>query len=256
MHVGARSGREDATVREDVANRLRQAIIEGRYPGGAHLSDRAMCEEFGVSRSMFREAVRVLEGDGLVTSIPNRGLFVTTLTAADAVQIYEVRSVLEAFACDAFAMRASEHERAALQTALDALSRTSEQTDLLRLKHEFYAILFEGCRNVFVGEVLTRFFYRIQQLRLTSMASPGRLPNSIRELRQIVAAIQDRDGPGAAEASRQHVKCAASAALAVLREREAGLRTGGKASLADGRKQALRAKDSAPPIIQAIGRPS
>ena len=214
---------ERQSLRRLVEDRLRAAIMEGAFPPGSHLADRALCEQFGCSRSIIREAIRLLEAEGLVTVVPHRGPFVTFLTAAEAVQIYEVRAALEALAGQGFAERASDAERAALRRVFDGLAAadaTVGQKALLDSKRAFYDVLLRGCRNDYVGRMLAQLLNRITQLRATSMSSSGRLPNTVRELRRILEAIDQRDGEGAAAACRDHVRAAAAVALNVLRERE------------------------------------
>ena len=197
--------------------------MEGAFPPGTHLADRALCEQFGCSRSIIREAIRLLEAEGLVTVVPHRGPFVTFLTAAEAVQIYEVRAALEALAGQGFAERASDEERAALWRVYEGLAAadaTVGQQALLDAKRAFYDVLLRGCRNAYVGRLLGQLLNRITRLRATSLSTPGRLPHTLRELRRILEAIDQRDGEGAAAACREHVRAAAAVALAVLRERE------------------------------------
>ena len=81
-------------VRQQVEDGLRDAIVSGRFAPGEHLPDRALCELFGTSRSVVREAVRLLEAEGLIIVHPNRGPFVATMSVAEATEIYEVRAAL------------------------------------------------------------------------------------------------------------------------------------------------------------------
>jgi DNA-binding GntR family transcriptional regulator len=216
-----------ASLRSTVEDQIRQAIMTGDLPPGLHLSDRMMCERFGVSRTIVREAVRLLEAEGLVTVLPRRGPFVAFLTAAEAVQIYEVREALEALAGEGFAERASDAERAALRgvvVSLEAASAAARRDELLDHKREFYAILLQGCRNQYAARMLGLLLNRNTQLRATSLSAPDRLPHTIRELWRVVEAVEQRDGPGAAAACRDHVRAAAAVALRVLRERVAASR--------------------------------
>ena len=211
------------SLRSAVEDQIRQAIMAGDLPPGRHLSDRMMCERFGVSRTVVREAVRLLEAEGLVTVVPHRGPFVAFLTAAEAVQIYEVRAALEALAGQGFAERASDAERAALRRVMTSLEAAGSQTsreELLDHKRAFYAVLLQGCRNQYASRMLGLLLNRNAQLRATSLSAPDRLPNTLRELRRVVEAIEQRDGEGAAAACRDHVRAAATVALRVLRERE------------------------------------
>ena len=210
-------------MRRQVEERLRAAIIGGQYAPGEHLSDRVLCEQLGASRSIMREAVRLLEAEGLLTVIPHRGPFVAFLSAAEAAQIYEVRATLESLAAEGFAERASDEERLELRRVYEQLAACKPdfgQHALLQLKQRFYAVLLRGCRNAYVGRMLEQLFNRITQLRATSLSAPDRLHASIAEIGRIVESIEQRDSEGAAKACHDHVRAAAAAALPLLRERE------------------------------------
>jgi DNA-binding GntR family transcriptional regulator len=81
-----------APVRTQVERHLRQAILSGHFRPGDRLIARELCELFGVSRTALREALRSLEGHGLVVTIPQKGLVVATMTLQEAEEIYRVRA--------------------------------------------------------------------------------------------------------------------------------------------------------------------
>ncbi|PZW39299.1 GntR family transcriptional regulator [Humitalea rosea] len=208
-------------VRRQVEERLREAIITSRFMPGEHLSDRMLGDVFGVSRGVIREAVRLLEAEGLIKVVPNRGPFVAFLSAAEATQVYEVRAVLEALAGQGFAERASTEEIAELREVFEELAATRPGTDrmvLLNLKRRFYGVMLRGCRNAYVARMLDQLLNRNSQLRATTLSDPKRLPQTIAEIRRIVEAIERRD-PGAAWAAcREHVHQAAQVALRILNQ--------------------------------------
>lgn len=214
-------------MRRQVEEQLRAAIINGEYAPGEHLSDRALCTQLGVSRSIMREAVRLLEAEGLLTVVPYKGPFVAFLSAAEAAQIYEVRAALEALAGEGFAERASEQERLELREIYEDLAASASDPgrhSLLELKRRFYAVLLQGCRNAYVARMLGQLFNRITQLRATSLSVPNRLRVSVGEIGRIVEAIEQRDPEGAARACSDHVRAAAAVALPILRERERSIK--------------------------------
>ncbi|MBP0446978.1 GntR family transcriptional regulator [Roseomonas sp. SSH11] len=208
-------------VRRQVEDRLREAIVSGRFMPGDHLSDRMLCDLFGVSRSVIREAVRLLEAEGLVDVVPNRGPFVSFLSPAEATQIYEVRAVLEALAGRGFAERASDAEISELRGVFEELAAAGPAADrvaLLGLKRRFYEVLLRGCRNAYVARMLDQVLNRNSQLRATTLSDPERLPHTIAEMRRIVEAIERRDHEGTWEACRDHVMQAARVALRILNQ--------------------------------------
>lgn len=211
-------------VRRQVEERLRDAIITSRFMPGEHLSDRKLCDLFGVSRGVIREAVRLLEAEGLIVVVPNRGPFVAYLSAAEATQVYEVRSVLEALAGQGFAERASTEEIAELRAVFEEIAATPPGADrmvLLGLKRRFYDVLLRGCRNTYVARMLDQLLNRNSQLRATTLSDPSRLPHTVAEIRRIVEAVERRDREGTWQACREHVMQAAQVALRILNEHAA-----------------------------------
>ena len=212
-----------ARVRAEFERRLREAIVSGQFAQGEHLSDRRLCETFDVSRSVVREALRRLEAEGLVSIYPNRGTFVSRLSAADAAQVYEVRAMLEALAGRGFAERASDQERLALREAFDALAgarRDIGPGKLLEMKKRFYDIMIGGCRNAYVVQMLTQLLNRNAQLRGLALSAPDRFPRALRELRKVVEAIDRRDPEAAWQACHEHVENASVVVLKMIRDKE------------------------------------
>lgn len=109
-----------APLRQQVVSAVRDAVAEGRYLPGERLVERELCELMGVSRTCLREALRELENDGIVTSVPNRGVIVSTIGLRDAREIYEMRAMLEGLLAERFARMASSAQLTALEQAVDA----------------------------------------------------------------------------------------------------------------------------------------
>lgn len=209
-----------ATLRHLVEDKLRQAIASGVFKPGQRLIERELCEMTGVGRTSIREALRQLEADGLITTIPHRGPSVSVITEEDALQLYEIRAVLESFAGQAFAERASEENIRRLSEAVERIQSaadTGNRADLIGAKTDFYEVLLAGCGNIYVEKTLRGLHDRITLLRVASMTQPGRLQHSIREIRDIHQAIVARDGQAAAAACRHHIDQAAAAVMEFLR---------------------------------------
>jgi len=215
-------GEASLSRRRQVEEKLRLAIVRGDFAPGEHLSDRALCELFKVSRTVVREAVRHLEAEGLVESFPNRGSFVRILTVAEAAQIFDVRAVLEAWATKKYVQRATDEQIEELVLELEALKASvarKDKIDLVDKKQEFYDTLFSVYRNTYVQTMLNQIQNWSAQLRAASMAAPDRLPNSVAALDRLIEAVRRRDEEDVWQASLDRVQGAAAAALAVLNER-------------------------------------
>jgi GntR family transcriptional regulator, trigonelline degradation regulator len=208
-----------APVRQQVLESIRAAIVGGRFRPGQRLVERELCTLLGVSRPSVREALRQLESEGLVFSVPNRGPVVAVLDREHAAGIYEVRASLEGLAARLFAERANAEQVASLNAAFDELAKATSAEDVAQavvVKDRFYEILLDGARNPMIRGILSQMNARITFLRGISLSSPKRLPAMLREIKAIVVAIRRRDGAGAERAAITHVNNAAEMALQAL----------------------------------------
>jgi DNA-binding GntR family transcriptional regulator len=216
--------RQAATLRLLVEDRLRTAISSGYFKPGQRLIERELCEQIGVGRTSVREALRQLEAEGLVVTIPHRGPEVRSISYDEARQLYQVRGLLEGFAGRAFAEHGSDEKIAELGQAVEAFAAAAQGDDraaLVAAKTQFYAVLMDGTGNAFIKQMLTTLHNRITLLRVTSMTQEGRLQNSVAEIRAIFDAIKARSADLAEAACKHHIEMAARVALAVLKDTEA-----------------------------------
>lgn len=207
------------TVRAMVAQKLREAIMSGRLKPGQRLVERELCEMMGVSRPSIREALRLLEADGLVNTVPHRGPVVSTISLEEAKQLYDARAVLEGFAgreCARLRDPDVVHRIGDALTRLKAAAAKQDLVGCLEAKTDFYGALIGGCRNSFVERMLKPLHDRITLLRITSMSQPKRITKSLREVTAIWRAIQSGDEELAERCCVDHVKAAAVAALDMI----------------------------------------
>ena len=208
--------REETSLRQRATQALRTAILDGVLAPGQKLSERELCESLDVSRSCVRESLQHLQAEGLITIITHRGPEVTSISRVEVREIYEFRASLESLAGRGFASNASDAQRTALRGKLSQLAQAhaaGDRAQILTIKNQFYDILVEGCGNTVAGQMLKQLNNRVTVLRRISMAQPGRLPETLRELDAIVTAIEQRDGELAARLCGEHVKQAAENVL-------------------------------------------
>ena len=202
-----------APLRDQVLDLLRREIVELRLLPGQRLIERELIEGFGVSRSTIREVLNRLEVEGLVAMIPQRGTVVATPSAKEAAELYEVRALLEGAAAKRCAENASEERIADLHAALADLERLvtsgAEARTLLDAKNRLFGVLIDGAGNATIRSLLATLQARIAVLRVTTMSAPGRPPQSLIEIRAIIAAIAKRDPLAAEAAAALHVREAA-----------------------------------------------
>lgn len=209
-------------LRERLVARLREAIAHGHFAPGERLRERVLCELTGVSRTSLREALRELESEGLVTSIPNRGIIVSRIDPALAHATFELRGALELLAVNLFMARAGVSELDALARGFDILCRgydSGDSSEILDGKAAFYDAILDGAGNPLLKPALKSIHVRVSQLRAASLAQPARTAESLREFTVLYEAMKRRDLPAAQEACRAHIDNAAQAAYAGLAAR-------------------------------------
>lgn len=114
---------------ESIADELRRRMIAGVYAAGERLTEEALTRELGVSRPPLREAMRLLQQEGLLTAEPRRGVFVTPLTAADVREIYVLRHALENLAVELALPISDEAQLAPMVSALVDMRRSVRSRD-------------------------------------------------------------------------------------------------------------------------------
>jgi GntR family transcriptional regulator, trigonelline degradation regulator len=212
-----------APLRQQVLERLRTEIINGRRPPGARLVERELIEMLGVSRTVVREALRQLESEGLVAIVPNKGPVVRGLTEGEAKDLYHIRSVLEGLAARLFVENASNMEVKTLGQSLEHVATAyagGDVADILETKNHFYDVLFEGARSPTLSEMLNALHGRIRRWRALGLSHPDRTTvrgkESLRNLRSTLASIRKRDAEGAERALREEVNRAAAEIMRLL----------------------------------------
>lgn len=205
------------TLRHLAVDRLRQAIIAGRFQGGERLVERTLGDQLGVSRSVVREAIRYLEAEGLVETLPRSGPVVARLDWPQARQIYDIRRLLEAEAAAACARAADDAVKARLRAALANLeSSVPDPARLTQATTAFYEVIFTAAGHAIAWEVVQRLNGRISRLRALTLASANRRVSGPAHMARIAAAICAGDAAGAAKAVNTHLQEAADIARTLL----------------------------------------
>lgn len=201
---------------EGVARILRDAILAGKLKPGQPLRERLLAEELGISRTPIREALFILQGEGLVDLIPNRGATVRAVTARDIAQIYALRAVLEAHAARVAAENHTEHHLAEMEDAYARLRRLGARATAADQAHA--DLLFHSRISAATGsdllQTITRqvlavtasyrshYTYRAEQIRTANQ-----------QHRAILDALRDRDGDLAAKLVGEHITWSSHVAL-------------------------------------------
>lgn len=195
---------------------IRADIISGVLAPGQRLVERELCEQLDVSRNTVREACRQLEAEGFLDIPPHKGPTVALMTDQEARAIYEVREALECFAVRLFVERGTDDDAAKLTEAtrkVEAAHHAGDVSEMLTAKNHFYDVLYSGAGNEVLHNQARILHGRLAQLRSRSLSHGGRPQASIREIKDVVAKIIERDADTASALWREHIHNAAAIAL-------------------------------------------
>jgi DNA-binding GntR family transcriptional regulator len=193
---------------EDVADKLREQIFSKKLLPGSWLDEQSLAEQFGISRTPMREAIKVLASEGLITIKMRRGAYVTEVFRSDLEQIFTILSLLEVQAAKEAATKASEaqlnlldHLHHRLETA--AADRDIEQFFEINVK--FHELIQEIAGNRWMNGVVADLRKVLKLHRRDSLTSTGRLQNSLLEHREILRALLKRDVAASESAMQKHL---------------------------------------------------
>lgn len=212
------------SLRERLYETLKEDILLNKYEPGEELQIDKLAQEFGVSTTPIREALVRLEGDGLVVSIPNRGVQVAPISLDDVRNLYEVRRLLEPYAAKIAARYCEEVEVEALYEKLVHL--IEGPTDLaayINADLELHELMFQHLRNTLLKDILDQVDQHSIRVRYLAESSAGGLRPEVvelvtREHLKILDAIRKRDEEKAAAATLQHLTNAEARTLKSLKE--------------------------------------
>lgn len=192
---------------------IRDGIVSGQFPQGSHLTAQQLAESSGLSRTPVREAMRRLDAEGLIRLIPNRGAFVSRWTRAEIEQIYEVRILLEAFAAQAAADRATEDQVAELRSLAREMNEAvdSEVLDhgqIAEINSRFHRAVLDACGNSRLRELIGSLTEMPLVLVTFRNYTRDELRRSAIQHSELVDAIEARDGGWANAVMTAHIRSA------------------------------------------------
>jgi DNA-binding GntR family transcriptional regulator len=210
MTIGSRH----LALRDQVLAELRQRIVNGDYPPGQRLTEDRLAADFGVSRNPVREALRIVQAEGLVTMTPRRGAFVSTPDASTISDLFAVRASLETVAARLAAERATTQDLTDLRALLAAARDATERQDFSRvaeLNNELHLRVIQISGNPWLSSISSSLYLHVNWV--FRLGAAHRAPHSWAEHIRLVDAIEAGDPSEAEAAAGAHVAAAAAAAL-------------------------------------------
>ncbi|HEX2987736.1 MAG TPA: GntR family transcriptional regulator [Chloroflexota bacterium] len=210
------------TLQELVYQSLREAILDGRLVPGQRLVAGNLAAELGVSRMPVREALSRLQQDGFVKATPHREVVVAGFSERDVVEIYDIRSVLEAHAAGLCAVHATPGELEQLRELVGGMQQALEDGDLervRRLDNDFHHTLFNTCGSGQLAQLLTQLWDQCLYYRSLAVSLNRNPARSLEHHQQIVAALERHDHQNAEKWIHTHTQVARDTLLDHLRAR-------------------------------------
>lgn len=199
-------GRKEASV----ADFLSAAIMSGRFVPGQRLVEAELTSNLGVSRGPVREALRRLSAEGLIEIVPNRGAVVRRLSMEEALELFEIRTELEALA----ARRAAENMKdARIREAFDraiapiwSVTPRHSTVEYLQENQCFHAAVMAASGNGQLVKLHQQLHLSLILAQISSSLSSHVIGASLNEHRMIASAIRARDVAAADQAIREHLQ--------------------------------------------------
>ncbi len=208
-----------SNLHEQVANRLRQMLVEGRIAPGAKLNERELSEVLAVSRTPLREAIKMLAAEGLVELLPNRGAIAVELSEEDVVNTFEVMAGLEAQSGELAAERITDAELSEIRAMHFEMMAAYTRRDLsnyYRLNAAIHRAINAAAKNPVLADTYDRVNARLQALRFRSNQDEDKWKSAVHEHEQMVQALAARDPLAMRAVLASHLKNKLSVVLEQL----------------------------------------
>lgn len=196
-------------LRDVVFQTLRTAILKGVLKPGERLMELQLASKLGVSRTPIREAIRMLEQEGLARTIPRKGAEVAGMTEKDMEDVLQIRCVLEELAARLSCQNITDEEMRELKIAMVAFEEKTREGNVVELAKAdvtFHDIIYRAADNPKLLVLLNNLREQMYRYRTEYMKDDRIHPVLIREHKEMVKALESRDQELVAREVRQHLK--------------------------------------------------
>ena len=203
---GVSVGSSHRTLREVVSDEIRQMIIDGELQPGERLFEDRLAEQLGVSRNPVREALRALEGTGLVEVVPRRGAYVSSFEPERVRQLLELRQVLEGYAAELAARNRTHDDLSAMRTCIEHGRKATAENDVVLAAgyhREFHKLIEQASKNEYLEPAVAPL--RHQTEMVFSLLVDMRGVTGWDEHERILEAIERQDVDAARHSTMHHM---------------------------------------------------
>lgn len=210
-------------LRDVVFNTLREAILKGELKPGERLMELQLASKLGVSRTPIREAIRMLEQEGLAVTIPRKGAQVAKMTEKDMEDVLQIREVLDELAVSLACDNMSNIEIRDLEEQMYQFENSIKLGDIKSLAQSdvnFHDVIYRATGNTKLITLLNNIREQIYRYRVEYLKDEKAYPTLIKEHRAIVEALKKNNKLKATEAMKIHVENQAEVVKKMIREQD------------------------------------
>ncbi len=212
-------------LRDVVFNTLRESILKGEMKPGERLMEIHLASRLGVSRTPIREAIRMLELEGLVTMIPRRGAEVAQISAKGLKDVLEVRQALDALAMELACERITDEEIRELRRACDHFIEMTKTRDAIQIAEADVALhdrIVKASGNERLAQMVNNLSQQMYRYRLEYIKDVSQHGRLIQEHEEIYRCISSRDKEAGARAIKMHIYNQEQSIANQIRQKKAG----------------------------------
>jgi DNA-binding GntR family transcriptional regulator len=203
------------TRKEKAYNYLRNAIVSHEFAPGSAIVEQDISTRLQISRTPIREAMKQLESDGLITSTPARGSFVSEINLQDVNEIFELRLSLELLALGTAINRITPEETAELEALFRGLNENCSKERFYESDRRLHDLITHNSGNRRLVRFIANLDSPIERFRYAAAMKPERLKHSRKEHEAILRHIKARDLEKAVACLREHILNVKASVIAV-----------------------------------------
>ena len=210
-------------LRDVVFNTLRQAILRGELKPGERLMELQLASKLGVSRTPIREAIRMLEQEGLAVTIPRKGAEVAKMTEKDMEDVLQIRLSLEALAvrlsCENITPAALQELKVAMED-FEEKTKSGQFVEMAKADVKFHEILYKASNNPKLQQLLSNLREQMYRYRVEYLKDAAIYPRLIEEHHRMYDALKEKDQKQAVAYVEKHLHNQAEAVKKIIRDQE------------------------------------